>query len=242
MDNKALLIDGIIVLVFLAMILVSYTRGFIKSLTPLASLAAALAAAILLSMPAANFLYNTGIAPKVEKAISSSVEKAGTTASQALDGVMDNIPGFMKNALGEQSGADLIKKAASDVSGTAQEVAQKVADKVIRPAGVSVLRAICFVLLLLLGYIAARIAFSILNFVAKLPLIKSMDKILGLFAGILLGAVWALILSAALYVVASTGAFGGVLSTQTLDGARLTSALVKINPIINVLRNLLPIK
>ena len=241
MDNKALLIDGIIVLVFLAMVLVSYARGFIKSLTPLASLAAALAAAILLSMPAANLLYNTGIAPKVEKAISSSVEKAGTTASQALDGALEKIPGFMKNALGEQSGADLIKKA-SDVGGTAQEVAQKVADKVIRPAGVSVLRAICFVLLLLLGYIAARIAFSILNFVAKLPLLKSMDKILGLFAGIILGAVWALILSAALYVVASTGAFGGVLSTQALDGARLTSALVKINPIINVLRNLLPIK
>ena len=71
---------------------------------------------------------------------------------------------------------------------------------------------------------------KLLNVLAKLPVLKQANKTLGIVAGVVQGALWALLIATILQAVAATGLIPMV-SEELLDSTILVKWLSSINPL-----------
>lgn len=66
-------------------------------------------------------------------------------------------------------------------------------------------RLICSVVLFVITYALASLVIGVLNWAAKLPLLKQMNRLLGLIAGVVSGALWVLFAVGMIWMVAQLG-------------------------------------
>lgn len=217
-------------------------RGFIKAVTGLVALVAAFVAAVLLSGPVASGIFDSVMAPSMKVTIADQIDAAGTSVAGGLDGALEKLPGFVKNALAGQgvtSGSELLSRTGVGSGDGSAAIAEQIVTQTIRPVAVTVLRAIAFVLLLIVAYIAARLILYVLNKVFKLPLLSKLNKSLGLLAGALTGVLWAFIAVSILQLIASTASADAAITNAVIDQTLIVRWLCGISPIGSALRELI---
>ena len=77
------------------------------------------------------------------------------------------------------------------------------------------------------------------NVVAKLPLLKQLNKSLGLLGGIVSGALWAMLAVTVIQVVAAMGLAGDTITLQTVSETAVVNWLIGINPLGGTLIDIL---
>ena len=236
----AYLLDGAILLVFILAIFIGYKRGFVKTLAGLIAFAAAALVAFLLSGPVSQFIYNSSIEGSVVSTITQHLEAEGGSLEAGVDKALETLPTFITNALanaGIQSGADV-----NDwLTGTDAELslAQRVADQVVEPVVLPLLRVLCLLVLFILVYIVASILLRVLDVVAKLPVLKQLNEVLGVAAGAVSGALWVLLLVSLLQLIASIGGADGTITPALLQETIFVNWLIRINPASSVLQEVM---
>ena len=121
---------------------------------------------------------------------------------------------------GMENGAAVVAKIEAIAPGST--AARTVADVVITPIVLPLLQMLISVILFLLAYVVASILLRVLDVVAKLPLLKQLNHLLGLAAGALTGALWVVFLARLLFVLAWLGV-AAWLSPEVLEGTWLAS-------------------
>lgn len=233
----AYILDGVVILIFLIAISVGYRRGFIKTVAGMVALLAALAVAMLLGQPVAEFVYDKTVEPTVIAAVEEQVAGDGATIG-SMNRVLDSLPGFVQNVMGNvgiTTGEDVLTKLTGQTTDT---LAEQVSANVVRPVVVPLLRVLCILVLFLLAYIGASLLFKVLNVVAKLPLLKQLNKSLGLISGVVSGVLWVLLVVTVIQVLAATNT---LITQQELNDSLLTNWLVGLNPLGSVLHEALSI-
>lgn len=238
----AYLLDGIIILLFVLAIWLGHKRGFIKTVTGVVAFIAAVVVATLLSGPVAQMVYDSAVEPTVVETIGEYTADATGSLESGVDEALSSMPGFVTNLLangGITSGADVLAKV-TDTADTAA-LAQNITDQVVEPLVVPLLKMIATLLLFILAYILASILLRVLNVVAKLPLLKQVNKSLGVVAGILSGALWVLFAVSVLQVVAAVADADFVINQALLADTLLTNWLIGINPLGGMLGEIVAI-
>ena len=71
---------------------------------------------------------------------------------------------------------------------------------------------------------------KLLDLLAKLPLLKQLNKTLGVVAGLLQGILWVLLIATFLQAVVETGLFA-VINQELLESTILVEWLCQVNPL-----------
>lgn len=233
------LLDAVVILIFLLCVFIGHKRGFIKTVTGIVAFLAALAVSALLCGPVAGLVYDKAVEPAIIETVDTQLEQSDSTAIEGLDSAYQSLPDVVKNLLaqaGVESVDDLSKKLMSmDTNVPVSDNINAVVESVLLP----LLKALCSLLLFLIAYIIASIVLRVLNIVAKLPLLKQVNKTLGLVGGIVSGALWALFAVTVIQVLAATGAADGAITLQTIGETTVVNWIAGINPLGGALQELL---
>ena len=140
--------------------IISYTRGFVKSIWRIASIAASIAAVILLKKPLVSFLAGTDLAMNIENGIAGKIAAA---TGNVTDGLNMNLPSVVMNDLTNGANA------------AGGEIARSITMLAINIAA--------FVLLFVMIRVGLFIAYSFLTGASKLPVLGFANKLAGGITG-----------------------------------------------------------
>lgn len=234
----AYILDAVIVVLFALMVWLGHKRGFIKTVSGLVAFAAALVLSSMLSGPVSGFVYSTFVEPPVLEELTAHVGEGSPAAGQ-LDAALAQMPAFVTNRLaanGLESGAAVLDR----LSGTAEgeTVAESILRQVVEPVVVPLLKSVSMLLLFLILLVVATILLKAVDLVAKLPLLKQLNKTLGAVAGIVQGVLWVFFAVTVLQLVANFGWFD-FLTPQLMDQTLLIRWIDSLNPMTTALKELI---
>ncbi len=215
----AYILDIAVILIFALAVFIGHKRGFIKTFSGVLAFAAALVVVMLLKAPVANLVYEKAVEPPLVEAIGNTTDNF----QQSAVDYYNELPQIIKNLLvqtGVTDGESFFSAMPAD--GPAP---------VLRPVLLPLVEMVTALVLFLLAYIAAGILLRMLDLVAKLPLLKQINKSLGFVAGVLSGALWVLLAVSILQLIASFGSADSLINMTTVDNTLLIKWLVSFNPL-----------
>ena len=226
----AYVLDIAVILIFGLMVYFGHRDGFIKTVAGMIAFVVALVLSTLLAGPVSDLAYDKLVEPPVVTALEESVGD-DSLAADSLTTAIEKMPGFVKSQLATQGihdGGDLLQYVNNAEKG--ESAVGSVMSKVIEPVTVPVLKALCSLILFFLFQLIISLILKLLNVLAKLPVLKQANKTLGIVAGVVQGALWALLIATILQAVAATGLIPMV-SEELLDSTILVKWLSEINPL-----------
>ncbi len=234
----AIILDVALVLIFVLAIWIGYRRGFIKTIAGVAAFVVALVVASMLAAPLAAWSYDTVIEPPIRTAVEEQITAAGANIIEQVHAAYEAMPAVVQNLLAQAGIADAEALNEYVASSASVNPAYRVMD-VIRPVVLPLVEVVCSLLLFIVTSIVAGLLLKVLDVVAKLPLLKQLNKSLGLLGGVLSGLMWVLLVVTLLQIVAAFGAPGSAVSLATIDNTILISRVAAINPLAGTLLELI---
>ena len=238
MINLSLILDIILIAVFAAFVFVAVKKGFIRTLLELVAVVAALVLAYQLSPVASQAVFDG----MLEKNITSSIETQisdnfdTTTAAKKAETALEAIPDFAVS-LASSAGVDIgsIKNNISAENLSAENVAKELVEKIAEPIITGALTIIFFILFTCVLIIILRIVAAKIAKLFKVPLVGTVDKLLGAVLGICRGLVVLVLICTVLEFVFANG--NSELAAAVND-SKVIGMLDNINPFINSLKEL----
>lgn len=223
-------LDAVIIGVCLICVLVGVQRGFIRSAVHFLGSVIAACLASVLGGAAAHWLFDNFFRNAMVEKISSTLDSLGAgSATAAVEQILASLPDFLVRAL-EDAGVT-----ASSVSGeiTAQTgQAAVMITNYLAPVFISFLKVLAVIVLFFLFMIMVRFLASLVGKLLKLPILGTVDGLLGGIFGFLLAllSVW--------IVVAALTVFMPLLDASTeyqvgeaLNGSLIAGTFVDMNPL-----------
>lgn len=224
------LLDAVVILIFLLCIWIGCKRGFIKTVTGIVAFLAALAVSALLSGPVAELIYDKAVEPSIVETVDTQIEQSEGTAIEGLNSAYQSLPDVVKNLLAQAGIEDVDDLAQNMPMGINTPISESV-NAVVEPVLLPLIKALCSLLLFFIVYILVSIVLRMFDLVAKLPLLKQVNKTLGVVGGIVSGALWALLAVTVLQVLAATGAADGAITLQTIEDTAVVNWIAGFNPL-----------
>ena len=183
--------DIIMLAILLLCLVIGLYRGFILTLCGLLALIVAIVGA---RMAADQFApaVTDALAPRIETVVAAQLEESvDKTVEQMTEGKGEGPVGTLSGVLGflQKSGlyngvvSDVEKSIRSGVKGATKSAAKTMAEEVARPIGWGVVYVASFAIVLLLWNLVSKL----LNLVAKLPGLRTFNRLLGGVCGLAKG-------------------------------------------------------
>lgn len=173
------LADAVIVVIFLLFIFLGVKRGFVRSVLDLVGTLAAMLVSMWFSGIAAQWVFSTFLQESLTRQVAEALQAA--PAADAADAVLSVVPEILRGGL-EAFGitSDAINQAVAGTSG--QAAAAVVA--VLSPMVVSVLRGLFALVLFVFLLVIFRILSGVVCRIFRLPVLRQLDKGLGILLGV----------------------------------------------------------
>lgn len=233
----AYVFDGAMVVLFVLLVWLGHKRGFIKTVSGVVALVAALVLSSMLAGPVSGFVYDTFVEPPVLEELTAQIGEGSPAAGQ-LDAALEGMPAFITTRLaanGLDSGAAVLERLGGTEEG--ETVAQSITRQIVEPVATPLLRSLCMLILFFVLFIVATILLKAVDLVAKLPLLKQINKGLGSLAGVVLGLLWVMVVVTALQLIANVGWFE-FLTPALLEETILIQWIDSFNPMTSALREI----
>ncbi len=183
-------VDILLVVVLAVSVISSMRKGFLRCILSIICVVIAVAAAMSLSQPAAEWSYDNilsgYVTDKVETAMQDGLDSASVATT--INQIVDEIPDWLTTQL-EGFGID-VGDVTDDISSlqlSVHDTAEKISHDIIRPGALVLLRMLCFILIYLAARFVLGLVAGVLCGIAKLPLLKQANKWLGALAGVIKG-------------------------------------------------------
>ena len=173
------LADAIIVVIFLLFIILGVKRGFVRSVLDLVGTLAAMLVSMWFSGIAAQWFFSTFLQESLTRQIAEALQSA--PAADAAEAVLSVVPEILRGGL-EAFGitSDAINQAVAGTSGQAAEAVVAV----LSPMVVSVLRGLFALVLFVFLLVVFRILSGVVCRIFRLPVLRQLDKGLGILLGV----------------------------------------------------------
>ena len=225
----AIILDVLVIAVFVLSIFLGWKRGFIKSMTGLLAFAVAVGVALWLSAPIAQWVYDGTVEPAVSAAIEDVQSDATQSVIASSDALLADLPDGVRTLLtaaGIENGETLAGKLSPNSTGSLTE---RLLTDVIEPVVVGAIRMIALLVLFLLTAFLVSLLLKVVDKVFKLPLLKGINRTLGIVPGIINGVLGVLIVITLFHLLS---ALGVLITPDALENTVIVSRLSDINPFV----------
>lgn len=173
------LADAVIVVIFLLFIILGVKRGFVRSVLDLVGTLAAMLVSMWFSGIAAQWVFSTFLQESLTRQIAEALQAA--PAADAAEAVLSVVPEILRGGL-EAFGitSDAINQAVAGTSGQAAEAVVAV----LAPMVVSALRGLFALVLFIFLLVIFRILSGVVCRIFRLPVLRQLDKGLGILLGV----------------------------------------------------------
>ena len=173
------LADAVIVVIFLLFIILGVKRGFVRSVLDLVGTLAAMLVSMWFSGIAAQWFFSTFLQESLTRQIAEALQAA--PAADAAEAVLSVVPEILRGGL-EAFGitSDAINQAVAGTSGQAAEAVVAV----LAPMVVSALRGLFALVLFIFLLVIFRILSGVVCRIFRLPVLRQLDKGLGILLGV----------------------------------------------------------
>ncbi|MGN0567728.1 MAG: CvpA family protein [Acutalibacteraceae bacterium] len=218
------IVDIILLIVLFVMILAGIKNGFVRCVLSIVAFTLAFAAAVFLSEPAAQTVYDNFAKEPIESAIAESITDTGTaqTAADSTQAVIDSLPEAVVSAA-SSLGIDVSQLAeqAGSINLNTSDMAAELTDKVAQPIALAVLKVLAFAVIFLILNLVLQIAVSVISRLFKLPVLKTFNHALGgalgAVKGLMLVVVLAVLLDASTAFVTNADFVTAVGNSKIVD-------------------------
>ncbi len=218
------IVDIILLIVIFVMILAGIKNGFVRCVLSIVAFTLAFAAAVFLSEPAAQTVYDNFAKEPIESAIAERITDTGTaqTAADSTQAVIDSLPEAVVSAA-SSLGIDVSQLAeqVGSINLNTSDMAAELTDKVARPIALAVLKVLAFAVIFLILNLVLQIAVSVISRLFDLPVLKTFNRtlggVLGAVKGLLLVTVLAILLDASTAFVTNADFVTAVGNSKIVD-------------------------
>lgn len=218
------IVDIILLIVLFVMILAGIKNGFVRCVLSIVAFTLAFAAAVFLSEPAAQTVYDNFAKEPIESAIAERITDTGTaqTAADSTQAAIDSLPEAVVSAA-SSLGIDVSQLAeqAGSINLNTSDMAAELTDKVARPIALAVLKVIAFAVIFLILNLVLQIAVSVISRLFDLPVLKTFNRtlggVLGAVKGLLLVTVLAVLLDASTAFITNADFVTAVGNSKIVD-------------------------
>lgn len=224
MDFLPVILDGILILIFISFIVNGRRKGFVKTVLSLAATVVSIIIAKEYSPAVAQWVNDTFVHEMGVKWLTNLISDNISSGAQAI---AEMIPKAVSEAFlssTDSSVASLLSGVVTDA-----QIAQA-AEKIYMAAEntfiLTVISAISFIVIFAISNAILSIGVSLINTVAKLPVLKSLNKLLGGVLGAIKGAIGISVICSLL--VSITDLFLGSPLQVAVDGSNITQFVWKL--------------
>lgn len=238
MDILPLVVDGIVILIFVACIFDGYRRGFVKMLLSIAAVSLSIVIAGAMSAPLAQWANDEYVSDitsdYIDSYVDGALQSAGISKDEisgdmfegAEDEIAEAIPEEITQLL-EQYGIS-VEEILDNIS--AEDTVDEVSDKIKYNIGQEIVLPVLEIIAFLIVYIICSVVFSIIiNVISsmfRLPVIKGINKSLGAALGTLKGI--AVIGVVCVFAVLAASFFTGNELADAVSEAILTNTVNEV--------------
>ena len=188
-------LDIIVVVILISSTVKSYKNGFLKTLINMVGTIISLIAAYLLATPVGNFINTNIIKPIFSNVFTNMLVKNGidTANNQTFVETINEAPEFLTNILEKFNVS--IEEIINNISLSSQNVVNDFVDKSVESVSQSVSFAIAFLLVFIICLVAVYFLAKAAGLANKIPVLGSVNKILGWVLGVVSGLLTVFILT-----------------------------------------------
>lgn len=177
-----IVLDVIVLAMIIIPIVTSVMHGFVKSISKIASCILAIVLAVSLTPLVSSKVNGLPLTEKVENDISSAIMSICGSDEKASEELKDDDSELCKYLA--KIGID-IYEVKEDIGNNVKETISKIAASAADFVTEKLVYCLCFAGIFIIVFIAARIAFFLLQKVVSLPVIDRFDKLLGALLGVI---------------------------------------------------------
>ena len=227
------ILDLAVLAVLLIGALIGYRRGAVRTLLEFVGFFVAALVAVWFSGIVAEPLFRGMFREKLVETVGAVLsENIGEAVSVQAEKLMEMLPDYLANAVGLEKLTEMLQSA---VSGNAGKIAESIVDQAIAPVAVLLIRVLIGVITFILCKVVLRWIVKVCDLIAKLPVLKQLNGLLGLGIGLLKSA---MILLVALTVIRSVVPMlqdPGIFSEETVKESVLFELVYEKNPLYHAM-------
>ncbi len=229
----SIILDAIIVLIILVFVFLSAKKGFVRTLIEVVGFIAAIAIALSVSTPIANFCYDTAVQPIVTKTVESTVNEGSSNVNEAVDAVWNKLPAFLT----ESNFFSLSKEGitSSINNETAADTTQLITsiNSIVKPAVSKLISVLISVILVVVLLFVVKILAKLVNKIFSFSLVGDINKTLGGLLGLIKGAAVAVIFCMIVSLILSFTKNGFLIFTyDAINSSYLFKFIMGLSPFL----------
>lgn len=222
-----LVLDIAIVAIIILFTIRGYTSGFVKTAVELLGWIAVVLMASFLANTISSWIYDGLISNSLKSSVEQYISQSG---QQGVDEFFNGLPEYLKNVLSAYN----INAQSINLSDGAADVSVIVASQLRQPI-ISIISFFLTVIIFVLGIILVKVLANLCHsVVTRIPIVSGLNRVLGLAAGFVKGAVISLVVVWIIsFMVLFAGEFLG-LSYEGLSQTYVFNLFNQINPLIKI--------
>ncbi len=234
----SIILDVILITIFAAFIFTAAKKGFMLTLLELLAVIVALAMSHQLSPVVAQATYDAVLEESLIKTVETQIDEtlniSSTTAQAEL--LLESIPDFMVS-FASSAGVDLeeVKTQISFEKFSSENLATELVEKIAQPIAVGALTVIFFLLLSAVLIFALKWLAKLLSKLFKLPLIGTVNKVLGGVLGACKGVLVIVFVCTFLELIFANGDSE---ISNAVNNSYVIGLLDNVNPFIKSLKDI----
>lgn len=186
-----MLFDILIILILILFVVVGFFRGALKSVAGLLAFVAAILIAVYFSKLSANWFYETFILDELVNGVSTTLKDfSANSLTQGIEAFLQSLPKYIANAL-TSSGVDL-QNFFSEMYSSSADIISSSVETTLKPVFISIFTFVFGILYFLLVFIVLKVIVHFACKVAKLPLLNTVNRVLGCVIGLIYGVMFVL--------------------------------------------------
>ncbi len=193
MTFSSVVLDFIAVAVFTALVVKGYKKGFLKTIVLATGTLASLLVAFWLSRWLADLIFANMIRGSVLQNISDTLSglSNSTSAAGAVPAVIAALPAFILNPMLVQYGSKetMIAEIQKNVGDTLSGLGETITDTVVSPVVTMLLQMVLCLLIFIICVIIIKIIAKALGAVRRIPLVGTLNAVLGAVVGAVQGLI-----------------------------------------------------
>lgn len=234
----SIILDVILVTIFAAFVFTAAKKGFMRTLLELLAVIVALALSYQFSPVVAQATYDEIVEKSLVEAVETQIDETVNVSSVTTQAevLLDSIPGFMAS-FASSAGVDLdeIKTQISSEKFSSANLAIELVDKIAKPIAVGALTVIFFLLLSVVLIFVLKWIAGLLAKLFKLPLIGTVNKVLGGVLGACKGVLVIVFICTFLDILFANGDSE---ISDMVNNSYVVGLLDNINPFIKSLKDI----
>lgn len=236
-----ILIDIILLAIVIIVAKLGAKQGFAKAVVGFASVVIAFVLAMALCKPVSNLVYESVAEPSLVEGISESIEEKidksapGQSKKEMLAAMkeyVDSLPGFVKDAVDTKDLSAAIDDAADKEKAGIDAISKEICDATFRPIVVTLVSVFIFSIIFIIMGIVTKIVAKALKIVNKIPVLGTVNQLLGGVIGALKGIVIVLVINwAVTSIVGDSSSLFGFITPNVIDSSLIMKGIGLVNPI-----------